>query len=141
MPAVPGFALCLAPLAFGPPADRRLLRWAAAGFCIGLAMLSKYSAVLVAGGAGLFALSKPEYRRWFLTPGPYLALAVAVVVFSPVVVWNWQHHWISFGFQGGRLGEPDAESRGLFPPGLIGSLGRQFLAIGTRVRIPLLQFF
>ena len=141
MPAVLGFALCLARLAFGPPADRRLPLWAAAGFCIGLAMLSKYSAVLVAGGAGLFALSKPEYRRWFLTPGPYLALAVAVVVFSPVLIWNWQHHWVSFGFQGGRLGEPDAESRGLYLHGLIESLGGQFLAIGPWIWIPMVQIF
>jgi hypothetical protein len=29
---------------------------------------------------------------------------VAVLLFSPVIVWNSQHHWVSFAFQGGRSG-------------------------------------
>jgi len=41
-------------------------------------------------------------RRWLLRPGPYLALGVGLMVFSPVLLWNATHGWASFLFQGGR---------------------------------------
>jgi hypothetical protein len=35
-------------------------------------------------------------------PGPYLGALVAAFIVSPVLIWNEQHAWISFRFQGGR---------------------------------------
>jgi len=33
------------------------------------------------------------------TTGIYLAAVVALIIFSPVIYWNWQHEWVSFKFQ------------------------------------------
>jgi hypothetical protein len=94
--ALLGAVLCLMLALDG----RGLLWWAAAGACAGLALLSKYSAVLSVAGALLYLLTAD--RRWFGRVGPYLALMVAVAVFSPVLVWNASHDWASFAFQGDR---------------------------------------
>jgi len=40
------------------------------------------------------------YRgRWLASPYPWAAALVAMVVFSPVLIWNYQHDWASFRFQ------------------------------------------
>ncbi len=93
---------CLAHLLLGPPPRGPLAWWAAAGAMLGLAMLSKYTAVLLVAGAGLYVATWRDQRRWLANPGPYLALALAALLFAPVLVWNAQHRWISFLFQGTR---------------------------------------
>ena len=47
-------AWCLAHVLLGAPARRALRWWAAAGAMLGLGMLSKYAAVLLVAGAGLY---------------------------------------------------------------------------------------
>ncbi len=76
--------------------------WLAAGVCAGLAMLSKYTAVLTLGGAILYLITQRDHRSWLRRPQPYLAALVAAIVFAPVIVWNLQNHWASLAFQGGR---------------------------------------
>jgi 4-amino-4-deoxy-L-arabinose transferase-like glycosyltransferase len=99
--ALLGAALCL--LHALPAAGRRALGWwAAAGLCAGLALFSKYSAVLTIGGAFFYLLTSRPHRHWLARPEPYVALILAVVVFSPVVIWNATHGWASFAFQGDR---------------------------------------
>ena len=45
----------------------------------------------------------PDWRwRWLRSPYPYLAALIAIAVFSPVLIWNAQHDWASFRFQGVR---------------------------------------
>lgn len=99
--ALLGAALCLL---YALPANGRRAAgwWAAAGLCSGLALFSKYSAVLTIGGAFLFLVIDPVHRRWLLRPHPYVAMIVAVLVFSPVPIWNATHGWASFAFQGDR---------------------------------------
>jgi 4-amino-4-deoxy-L-arabinose transferase-like glycosyltransferase len=114
MPSLLGAALCLANAVLPRPgaldADRpdagasAWAWWLGAGVCAGLAMLSKYSAVLSIAGAALFLFTAPVARRWLVRPHPYVAAALALAVFSPVLVWNAQHGWISLLFQGGRAG-------------------------------------
>jgi hypothetical protein len=74
--------------------------WALAGLWIGLAGLSKYQSVLFAVGlvAFLLAARRDQLRR----PGPYVAALIAAAAVSPVFLWNAEHHWVSFLFQGGR---------------------------------------
>jgi hypothetical protein len=93
---------CLAHLLLDPAPRRPLAWWAAAGAMLGLGMLSKYPAVLLVAGAGLFVLGRRDQRRWLVSPGPYLALAIAALLFSPVLLWNERHHWISFVWQSTR---------------------------------------
>lgn len=76
--------------------------WMATGLCAGLAMLSKYSAAMPMAGALGYLLTSPRHRSWLCRPEPYVAGLLALMAFSPVVLWNMQHHWASFAFQGGR---------------------------------------
>ena len=78
------------------------LWWLVAGLFAGLAMLSKYSAALVLVGAALAVVLDPVGRKELLRPWPWLAVLLALALFSPVLVWNAQHHWASFNYQGGR---------------------------------------
>jgi hypothetical protein len=76
--------------------------WLATGLCAGVALFSKYSAVLSLAGAAIYLLSSREQRGWLATPRPWVALLVALLVFSPVLTWNAGHGWASFAFQGAR---------------------------------------
>ncbi len=73
--------------------------WLAAGLSLGLALLSKYTAVAILPGIMLFVLLSKKHRRVLLTPGPYIGVAVAALIFYQVVYWNQQHQWASFAFQ------------------------------------------
>ncbi|HKI19841.1 MAG TPA: glycosyltransferase family 39 protein, partial [Isosphaeraceae bacterium] len=85
----------------GPPSSR-LVPWIWVGLAWGGAMLSKYHACFLPLGAALFVLLHRPMWRWVFQPGPYLALFSGLAVFSPVLLWNADHHWVSFLFQGGR---------------------------------------
>ncbi|WP_456705078.1 glycosyltransferase family 39 protein [Bradyrhizobium sp. USDA 4449] len=76
--------------------------WLAAGLFAGLSLLSKFTAIMFAPAVAAFLLV-PDWRwRWLRSPYPYLALLIAIGVFSPVLIWNAQHDWASFRFQGVR---------------------------------------
>ncbi|MDP1583151.1 MAG: glycosyltransferase family 39 protein [Bradyrhizobium sp.] len=73
--------------------------WLAAGAFAGLALLSKFTAVMLLPAVAAFMLV-PKWRgRWLASPYPWAAALIAVVVFSPVLIWNFQHDWASFRFQ------------------------------------------
>jgi hypothetical protein len=93
---------CLAHVLLEPVSRRPLLWWAGAGVALGFGLLSKYTAGLLIGGAGLYVLTDRVQRRWLAHPGPSTALVIAALLFSPVLVWNARHHWISFVWQGTR---------------------------------------
>jgi len=102
----------------GPPPKLRAWLWA--GLWIGLAALSKYQAALFCVGIGLYLLSEKSRRRDLLTPGPYAAAILTLLLLTPVLIWNAQHHFASFAFQGGR-GVPNK----LHPTGPLEALGGQ----------------
>ncbi|MEJ0016583.1 MAG: glycosyltransferase family 39 protein [Acetobacteraceae bacterium] len=77
--------------------------WLAAGLFAGLAMASKYTAVLLWFGIGLWLLATPAMRPWLRRPAPYLGAAVGLAVFLPVLLWEAGHDWVSFARQGGRI--------------------------------------
>ena len=82
------------------PGSRRSLGWwLAAGLALGLALDSKYNAVLLPLAILIALLSYAPLRRQLTTPAPYLAALLALAIFAPVVVWNASHDWVSFGFQ------------------------------------------
>jgi hypothetical protein len=47
-------------------------------------------------------LTRRDQWRWLARAGPYVALAIAALLFTPVLVWNSRHHWISFVWQSTR---------------------------------------
>ena len=72
-----------------------------AGILVGVAMLSKYHAGLLWVSAFLFIIL---YRRkWLLEPSFYIAGVLTALVFTPVIIWNFQNHFISFAFHGDRV--------------------------------------
>src|SRR4051812_30773879 len=73
--------------------------WLAAGLFAGLALLSKFTAIMLLPAVVAFALVPDWRRRWLLSPWPWAATLIAVAVFSPVLIWNVQHDWASFRFQ------------------------------------------
>ncbi|HSN21469.1 MAG TPA: glycosyltransferase family 39 protein, partial [Usitatibacter sp.] len=78
--------------------------WLALGAALGLGMISKYTIALLAFAVVAFVLVDARSRRWLARPQPYLGALIALVLFAPVVAWNWQHDWISFFFQSrGRI--------------------------------------
>jgi len=83
-----------------PPAHWRT--WPIAGFWIGLAALSKYHAILFVAGLLIYIVTSPHRRSLLKHPAPWVGGIIALVIFSPVLVWNAQHQWASFVFQGGR---------------------------------------
>ena len=124
---------CLVRLAYNERLERPLLLWAQTGLWLGLALLSKYYAVLLPVGIVLFAATSQEYRRWFREPGPYIACAIAIFVFSPVLIWNWQNDWISFSFQGRHT----VENQGTEVRWLLDSILGQAALIGPWIWIPM----
>ena len=81
-----------------PPSPWRT--WPLAGIWIGLAALSKYHAVLFALSLLLYLVSMPQRRRVLLHPAPWIGALIAVLIFAPVLIWNAQHNWVSFAYQG-----------------------------------------
>ena len=78
----------LSRIAFGKEPKRPLLQWLGVGFCLGLAMLSKYNGALLVLGTVLFLCTRSDQRHWLKHPGPYLALVLATAIFSPVLIRN-----------------------------------------------------
>jgi hypothetical protein len=85
-----------------PPHHLAVGSWLLAGLLTGFAMLAKYHGVFVLAGTAGFLLTSAKHRHWLATPGPYLGTLIALAMFTPVLVWNSQHEWVSFVFQGGR---------------------------------------
>ncbi|MBL7093914.1 glycosyltransferase family 39 protein, partial [candidate division KSB1 bacterium] len=70
--------------------------WYFTGIALGLGLLSKYTAILIVPGIFLYILLSKVQRRWLFTIHPYLGLFLAFLVFTPVLIWNYQHEWASF---------------------------------------------
>jgi len=79
-----------------------LFNWLGFGLFSGLSLLAKYHGGFLILGAFVFLVSSRRHRGWLKRKEPYLAGALAAVVFLPVLVWNASHNWASFRFQMGR---------------------------------------
>lgn len=116
----------------GPPSPWRT--WIVAGFWIGLAGLSKYHAVLFVAGLFTYLISSSQRRTMLLHPAPWVGAIIALLIFSPVIVGNAQHHWASFAFQGGRAIHHDSFPKlGQF----LANLGGQFVWMLPWIFVPM----
>lgn len=71
--------------------------WPWFGVVLGLGLLNKISVLWL--GAGLTAgLVLTSHRRVFLTPGPWIAAAIAGVMFLPHVIWQVANGWPTLEF-------------------------------------------
>jgi 4-amino-4-deoxy-L-arabinose transferase-like glycosyltransferase len=79
--------------------------WLLAGLAAGLALDSKYTALLFIAAVFVWLLATDLGRSWLRRPEPWLGLALALILFAPVIAWNASHHWASFLKQGGRVAD------------------------------------
>jgi len=71
------------------------------GFVIGLAILSKYTAIFLWIGIGLYILL---YKRMWLKQWQlYLSVCITLASLFPVIYWNISNNFISFAFHGERV--------------------------------------
>ena len=87
----------------------RIGHWLLLGFAIGMAMWAKYFVVVLVCPLVLFALIDRDARRVFATPGPYAAIAVALAVMAPHLIWLVQNDFLPFRYADAR----SVPSRGL----------------------------
>jgi 4-amino-4-deoxy-L-arabinose transferase-like glycosyltransferase len=86
-------------LEHAPRSRDSLVWWIAAGVALGLAFSSKYTSIFLPVGVLIAAALHPKLRPRLGEPGPYVACAIATLIFAPVLVWNASHGWISFAYQ------------------------------------------
>jgi 4-amino-4-deoxy-L-arabinose transferase-like glycosyltransferase len=56
-------------------------------------------------GTLLWLLVDGRQRKWLTTVWPYLGGGVALLIWTPHLLWQAQHQWMTFAFQFGRVGD------------------------------------
>ncbi|MFZ5996914.1 MAG: glycosyltransferase family 39 protein [Nitrospirota bacterium] len=80
--------------------NRQWMYWLLTGIAVGLGLLTKYTMALFYICAFLLLLS--DKRHFLKTARPYIALLISLTVFSPVIVWNIQHNWVTVRHTAGQ---------------------------------------
>jgi 4-amino-4-deoxy-L-arabinose transferase-like glycosyltransferase len=75
-----------------------LAQWLLLGALLGLAGLSKYTAIFTAAAVAL-CLLRAHGLALLRKPALWLATLLALALVSPVAIWNAQNHWVSFVYQ------------------------------------------
>jgi 4-amino-4-deoxy-L-arabinose transferase-like glycosyltransferase len=73
------------------------IRWVTLGLLLGLGLLNKISVLWLGAGIAAGLVLTPA-RRLLLTRGPWLAGAIAGVIFLPHVLWQITHDWPTLEF-------------------------------------------
>ncbi|MCM8764417.1 MAG: glycosyltransferase family 39 protein [Candidatus Omnitrophica bacterium] len=73
--------------------------WYLLGFLVGFSLLTKYSGVLLYPAIFFFMISDRKMRQHFKKVQVYSGLFISLIIFSPVLIWNYNNHWVSFIFQ------------------------------------------
>ena len=100
--------------------------WWVVGLAFGLGLLSKYTMLLLipALAAYLLCVERSHLRK----PGPYVAIAIALLSVSGVIYWNWAHDWVSFRHTA-SIGASDTWSMGRACRNLAEFLGAQLAVV------------
>ncbi len=87
--------------------------WLLAGIAAGLGLLSKFSMLFLVAGAFAWLLldrnarpgaEAPSKTKWLATAWPWAGAGLALLIFTPNLIWQTQHHWETFAFQFARVG-------------------------------------
>jgi 4-amino-4-deoxy-L-arabinose transferase-like glycosyltransferase len=106
--------------------------WLAAGFAIGLAFISKYTAVFLGLGVLVWLAAVPDLRRWFVSPWTYGGGALCLAVMAPTIWWNVSAGGASLTKQFGRA-VPQAFDPRFVPEFLVGQAALLTPLIGLLV--------
>jgi hypothetical protein len=74
----------------------RPAEWIAGGAWFGFGMLSKYTMVMFPPLAFLFGILHPRYRKCLTGIWPYAGIALGLIIFMPVILWNMDNGWNTF---------------------------------------------
>jgi 4-amino-4-deoxy-L-arabinose transferase-like glycosyltransferase len=80
----------------------RLRDWLLLGVAFGGALWAKYFVIVLAAAYAGFLIFDRDARRAWRTPGPWLGMAVALVIASPHLVWLIQNDFLPFGYVDAR---------------------------------------
>ncbi len=105
------------------------------GFAAGAMLLSKYTGILIIFTLVVYLLLYK--RELFKDKYLYFAILIAILVFSPVLYWNYQHDFISFTFQ---LHHGVAQEKVFQPHELWKFTSAQLLLFHPFYLLPLLYF-
>ena len=101
------FALVIVPQK--NPDNRKRKLFLLLGVFIGLGMISKYTAAFL--WIGIIAYILFVNRSWLKTREFYLSIMLSVLLFLPVIIWNFQNDFISFTFQSERVSLSESKLR------------------------------
>ncbi|WP_029408074.1 glycosyltransferase family 39 protein [Thiomicrorhabdus sp. Milos-T2] len=76
----------------------QLKYWILLGLFVGLAALSKYTAVTVIASLLLVLLIEKKWS-WLTSKGLWIAIIIALILITPILYWNAIHEWASFIYQ------------------------------------------
>jgi hypothetical protein len=77
--------------------------WLLIGSLAGLGCVSKYTNLFIGPGIIIWLVFDFEAPKRLVGPLMFAGSLIALAVFSSVIFWNFQHHWVSFGKQFGRI--------------------------------------
>ncbi len=81
---------------------RSNMYWLLLGLSVGLGLLTKYTMAFFYLCAFLFLLFSKEHRRLLWTADPYVSFVISLLVFSPVLIWNAGHGWVTLKHTAGQ---------------------------------------
>lgn len=88
-------------LHYCPHQSKSGIRMLSLGFILGLGILSKYTTIFLWFGIVLYILF--FNREWLRSKWLYFSIIISLLVTLPILIWNIQNGFISFGFQGERV--------------------------------------
>jgi Dolichyl-phosphate-mannose-protein mannosyltransferase len=110
----------------------RVAHWLLLGFCFGGALWAKYFVVVLAAPYALFMIFDRDARRALATPGPWLAVVVALIIALPHVIWLFQTDFLPFAY---------AEQRAAPVRGWFDHILRPAIFVGSQIVFTLPSFF
>ncbi len=75
---------------------KKLKQWLLTGMWFGLGLLSKYTMLLFLPSLFLVIIICPAYRKHLFHFAPWLGLLLSLVIFTPVILWNYNNEWATF---------------------------------------------
>ena len=82
-------------------AKRQWMCWIFLGIAVGFGLLTKYTMAFFPM-CGLLLLILSDKRPLLRTPMPYVAFMISILLFAPVIVWNYQHDWLTIRHTAGQ---------------------------------------
>jgi 4-amino-4-deoxy-L-arabinose transferase-like glycosyltransferase len=82
--------------------------WVLLGLAVGISLWAKYFVIVLVAPMAAFALIDRDARQCLMTPGPYIAAAVALATAAPHLIWLIQNDFLPFAY---------AEHRAVLPRG------------------------